>query len=133
VTSPLSDDPPQREDERSVEDIAREVAGHTHDHAEDHRCWACIRVAAALRIEREARERAEAERDQIRMFLGDASPKSEKLWKEWLAERDSLSKRLTRMEAGLREIVTQAESDDGLTAWNGADIARRALADREPD
>jgi hypothetical protein len=104
VTSPLSDDPPQREDERSVEDIAREVAGHTHDHAEDHRCWACIRVAAALRIEREARERAEAERDQIRMFLGDASPKSEKLWKEWLAERDSLSKRLERMEKALREI-----------------------------
>jgi hypothetical protein len=117
---------------RTVEEIAREVAGHTHDHAEDHRCWACIRVAAALRAEREARERAEAERDGWKNQAHDIAVSNcdhIKWHREIKAERDSLSERLTRMEAGLREIVTQAESDDGLTAWNGADIARRALAD----
>jgi len=32
-----------------------------------------------------------------------------------------------RMRAALQKIVTEADSDNGLTAWDGADIARRAL------
>jgi hypothetical protein len=46
-------------------------------------------------------------------------------------ERDTISKPLhmeiERLTAALQQIVTEADSDDGLTAWDGADIARRAL------
>jgi predicted nuclease with TOPRIM domain len=34
---------------------------------------------------------------------------------------------IERLRTALQQIVTEADSDDGLTAWDGADIARRAL------
>jgi hypothetical protein len=34
---------------------------------------------------------------------------------------------IERLTAALRQIVDEADGDDGLTAWDGADIARRAL------
>jgi hypothetical protein len=30
--------------------------------------------------------------------------------------------------SALQQIIAEADSDDGLTAWDGADIARAALA-----
>lgn len=33
----------------------------------------------------------------------------------------------TRLRAALKRIVAEADSDDGLTAWDGGDIARAAL------
>jgi hypothetical protein len=32
-----------------------------------------------------------------------------------------------RLRAALQQIVMEADSDDGMTAWDGGDIARRAL------
>jgi hypothetical protein len=34
---------------------------------------------------------------------------------------------IERLRAALQRIVTEADSDDGLSAWNGSDIAREAL------
>ncbi len=38
-----------------------------------------------------------------------------------------LAAEIERLSAALQRIVTEAESDNGLTAWDGADIAREAL------
>jgi len=38
-----------------------------------------------------------------------------------------LARQNRRLQAALQEIITAADSDNGLTAWDGADIARRAL------
>lgn len=91
-------------------------------------------------------------------FLGEAADEIERLRRadEWhrttIAERDaeierlreriaeledphylkSLHAEIERMRAALRQIVTEADSDDGLTAWDGADIARRALWGKAP-
>lgn len=32
-----------------------------------------------------------------------------------------------RLRAALQQIIDEAESDDGLTAWDGSEIARAAL------
>ena len=34
---------------------------------------------------------------------------------------------IERLRAALQRIVDEADSDDGLTAWDGGDIAREAL------
>ena len=36
---------------------------------------------------------------------------------------------IERLRAALQKIVDEADSDDGLTAWDGADIAKRALGE----
>jgi len=35
---------------------------------------------------------------------------------------------IERLRAALQKIIDEADSNDGLTAWDGADIARAALA-----
>ena len=44
----------------------------------------------------------------------------------------ALKDRIERLEAALQKIIDDAESDDGATAWDGADIARAALKEGEP-
>jgi hypothetical protein len=44
-----------------------------------------------------------------------------------LTEIERLRAKNEKLLAALRRIVAEADSDDGLTAWDGADIARNAL------
>ena len=41
-----------------------------------------------------------------------------------------LHSEIDRLRAALQRIVDEADGDDGLTAWDGGDIARTALADQ---
>jgi hypothetical protein len=51
---------------------------------------------------------------------------------EIILERLSANRTATseaeRYRAALQKIITEADSDDGLTAWDAADIARDALS-----
>lgn len=44
-----------------------------------------------------------------------------------LAIADERAKENVELRAALQRIVDEADSDDGLTAWDGSDIARAAL------
>ena len=46
----------------------------------------------------------------------------------WGAKLTAAETEIARLRAALQKIVDEADSDDGLTAWDGADIARAALA-----
>lgn len=45
--------------------------------------------------------------------------------------RDDALAEVKRLRAALQRIVDEAESDDGLTAWDGSDIARQALNEQK--
>lgn len=65
-------------------------------------------------------ERLQAERDK---WLRRCEAEEE----DYKASITHWMKTLKRLRAALKRIVDEAESDDGLTAWDGADIAREAL------
>lgn len=44
---------------------------------------------------------------------------------------DEAADEIERLRAALQQIVDEADSDNGLTAWDGGDIARAALVKPE--
>ena len=45
-----------------------------------------------------------------------------------ILDQQKVAVELGRLRAALQQIVDEADSDDGLTAWDGGDIARKTLA-----
>ena len=70
-------------------------------------------------VEREAAKDAEIER-----LRGE----NERLRGHIYASNRPQPEEVERMRAALQKIIDDAESDDGATAWDGADIAQAALA-----
>ncbi len=78
-------------------------------------------------------EKQRAEIERLRADLR-TSPDLDYLYEKWFDiaaqqsdEIDSLKAKIERLRAALQKIVDEADSDDGLTAWDGSDIARVAL------
>ncbi len=75
--------------------------------------------------------------DSLDPLLQEAANEIERLRKDNIAivlsaqandgQAAALLKQNAALRAALERIVAEAESDDGLTAWDGGDIARAAL------
>lgn len=46
---------------------------------------------------------------------------------KYIAASMKATKEIERLRAALQQIVDEADSDDGMTAWDGGDIAAKAL------
>jgi hypothetical protein len=78
------------------------------------------------------------ERDREAPFgnlLSEAADEIERMHTERLAfatESEERRVEIEQLRAALQQIIAEADSDDGMTAWDGGDIARRALEQKAP-
>ena len=72
-----------------------------------------------------SRDEAAAEIERLRIIAAD--------YQALQHRANAIDDENERLRTALQQIVHEADSDDGISAWDGSDIARRALEQEEPN